>query len=304
MDRERRPSGDGVVPHDYRAGRGPLPGARSRQPKYSEESYNRRAQLQEDEEYARRLQYEELDDDDYLSDYDETTGLENSPDHYTKDGYRRGSQSLAQPPPAPTPPPAPVPPVPPMAPTFDRTPPVTDYVSGVNRARGVRATSIDRLADRFSDQRRTGSPVHRFHSNSMTPGAGSTLAIGGPPPPPAAPSALLMRHHTMDDEMFSTPRGIRMPSDRMIMPRRATQNEYLLDEPDLHPLSPPSSIGRRRGRQRGLLLQQQSQREEPPPSDSVLAGLTGPGQGRATNRVFEWSKHVEPGLPDNPPIAT
>ena len=300
MDRERRASGDGGFLQDYRTGHGSLPGTRPRQPKYGDELYHRRAQQQEDEEYARRLQYEDPDDDDYLSDYDETTGLDNSPDHFVKDGYRRGSQGLAQPPPAPVPPPVPpAPPAPPLPPPFDRTPPVTDYVSGVNRARGVRGTSIDRLADRFSEQRQTASPVHRTYGNSITHGASPSLAIGAPPPPPAAPTALLMRHHTMDDEMFSSPRGIRMSSDRMITPRRATQNEYLLDESDLHTLSLPPSIGRRRGRQRGLLLQP---REETP--DSVLAGLTGPGQGRGTNRVFEWSKHVEPGPPENASIVT
>lgn len=301
IGRERRASGDGLSPHDYRTGHGPLPGARARQPKYSEEIYQRRIQQQEDEEYARRLQYSAPDDDEYLGDHEETVGPGKSGGQFRNENYRRRSQSLVQSaPPPPVPPAPPAPPVPPMPPSpFDRTTPVTDYVSGVNRARGVRGTSIDRLADRFSEQRQTNSPVHRSYGNSITHGASASL-IGAPPPVPAAPAAL-MRHHTMDDEIFNNPRGIRVSSDRMMTPRRATQHEYLLEDTDFHALStqPSSSGSRRRSYQREYLLPQQ--REEPPP-DSVLAGLQGPGRG--AHRVFEWSKHVEPGNPDNASIVT
>lgn len=280
-----------------------------RQSKYSEEIQQRRRQQQEDEEYARRLQYAP-DDDEYLGDYEETAGPGKSGGQSRNENYRRRSQSLVQP----TPPPAvlpavpPAPPAPPMPPTpFNRTPPpVADYVSGVNRARGVRGTSIDRLADRFSEQRHTNSPVHRSYGSSITHGASTSLAIGAPPPAPTAPTAMLMRHHTMDDEIFSNPRGIRMSSERMMTPRRATQHEYLLEDMDFHALSPPpsSSGSRRRGYQRGYLpqQQQQQQQQEEHPPDSVLAGLQGPGRG--ANRVFEWSKHVEPGMPDNASIVT
>lgn len=270
-DRERLDNGDGIPPRDLRTGRGPLPGARPRQTTYEEDLYRRRLQEQEDEAYARRLQYGEPDDDGYMSDYGDDGGLANTGSRFLDDDYRRGSQSLVQP--------SPPPPAPPLTP-FERSNSVANYVSGVNRARGLRGSSIDRLADRFSEQRQGGSPIHRSFGNPIAH-AGSPAMAMGPPPPPAAPGHTLMRHHTMDDELFSSPRGIRA-SERMI-PRRATLD--YMDEGDVY--APQG--GRRRFQER--------EREREPPKDSVLAGLTGPGRG--LNRVVEWSRHVEPGLPDN-----
>ncbi len=271
IERERLNGGDGSSPRDFRTGRGPAPGARPRPPNYEDELYQRRIQEQEDEEYARRLQYAE-EDDDYLDEYGDGGGLANATGHFVSNDYRRGSQSLVQPPPPP-----------PMVP-FERTNSVTDYVSGVNRARGVRGTSIDRLADRFSEQRQGGSPIHRSFGNPIAHAASPVMAMG-PPPPPVGLPVHLMRHHTMDDEIFSSPRGIR--AGERLVPRRAT-HDYL-DEAEI--FAPQS---RRRHRER-----EWEREREAPPKDSVLAGLTGPGRG--SNRVFEWSKHVEPGLPDNHP---
>lgn len=266
LDREPRNGGDGIIPRDFRTGRGPLPGARGRQPTYEEDLYRRRVQELEDEGYARRLQYDERDDDDYTSDYGNDGGLGNAAGRFVNDEYRRGSQSLVQPPPPP--------------PAFERTTSVADYVSGVNRARGKRGASIDRLADRFSEQRQGNSPIHRSYGNPIAHAAGPSMAMGPPPPPLAgAPSPLLMRHHTMDDEIFSSPRGIRL-SERMT-PRRATLD--YMDEVEVY-------------------APQQSRRRYQEPSHSVLAGLTGPGRG--LDRVFEWSKHVEPGVPDNHTVST
>lgn len=278
-DRERLDDGDGVSPRDFRTGRGPLPGARPRQLTYEEDLYRRRLQEQGDEEYARRLQYGETDDDGYMSDYGDDGGLANTGSRFLNDDYRRGSQSLVQP--------SPPPPAPPMTP-FERSNSVANYVSGVNRARGLRGTSIDRLADRFSEQRQGGSPIHRSFGNPIAH-AGSPAMAMGPPPPPAGPGPMLMRHHTMDDEIFSSPRGIRV-SERMV-PRRATLD--YMDEGDVY--APQG--GRRRYQERERERERGREREPEAPKDSVLAGLTGPGRG--LNRVVEWSRHVEPGLPDN-----
>lgn len=264
LNRERRNSGDGMSPREFRTGRGPLPGARSRQATYEEDVYRRRIQEQEDEEYARRLQYDEPDDDGYMSDYGEDGGHGKAAGRFVGGEYRRGSRSLVQP----SPPPA-----------FERTTPVANYVSGVNRARGLRGSSIDRLADRFSEQRQGNSPIHRSFGNPIAHAAGPAMAMGPPPPSlAAAPGPLLMRHHTMDDEIFSSPRGIRV-SERMT-PRRATLD--YLDEADVY--AP------------------QSRRRYQEPSHSELAGLTGPGRG--LDRVYEWSRHVEPGVPDNHQVST
>ncbi|RYP15424.1 hypothetical protein DL765_005698 [Monosporascus sp. GIB2] len=236
-------------------------------PTYEDDVYSRRLQVEEDEDYARRLQYEEPEDD-YENGYDDVISLGNAAGHFMKErNYRHRSQSLVQP--------AGVP----LA-TFERTNSAADYVAGVNRARGVRGSSIDRLADRFSEQRQgVSSPMHRPFGNPLPPPAPPPLTMSPPPPSHAPPAVSLMRSQTLDDEMFSSPRSIR-GSERIIL-RRAT-HDYA-DEVDMHTLA-----SRRRFR------------EPEPPKDSVLAGFTGPGRGM--NRVFEWSKHVEPGLPDNHPV--
>ncbi|RYP26419.1 hypothetical protein DL767_008043 [Monosporascus sp. MG133] len=264
IDRDRLGGGDSLSPRDSRTGRGVVSGARSRQPTYEEDAYSRRLQVQEDEDYARRLQYEEPEDD-YANGYDDIVSLGNAAGHFMKErNYRHRSQSLVQPAAAP------------LA-TFERTNSAADYIVGVNRARGVRGSSIDRLADRFSEQRQgSSSPMHRPFGNPLPPPGLPPLTMSPPPPSHASPAVPLMRSQTLDDEMFSSPRSIR-GSGRIIL-RRAT-HDYA-DEVDVHTLA-----SRRRFR------------EPEPPKDSVLAGLTGPGRGM--NRVFEWSKHVEPGLPDN-----
>ncbi|RYP53925.1 hypothetical protein DL768_001237 [Monosporascus sp. mg162] len=264
IDRDRLGGGDSLSPRDCRAGRGVVSGARSRQPTYEEDVYSRRLQEQEDENYARRLQYEEPEDD-YVDGYDDVVSLGNAAGHFMKErNYRNRSQSLVQPAAAP------------LA-TFERTSSAVDYVAGVNRARGVRGTSIDRLADRFSEQRQgSSSPMHRPFGNALPPPPVPPLTMSPPPPSHAPPAVPLMRSRTLDDEMFNSPRSIR-GSGRIIL--RRTTHDYA-DEVDVHTLA-----SRRRFR------------EPEPPKDSVLAGFTGPGRG--TNRVFEWSKHVEPGLPDN-----
>ncbi|RYP80866.1 hypothetical protein DL769_002244 [Monosporascus sp. CRB-8-3] len=264
IDRDRLGGGDSLSPRDCRTGRGVVSVTRSRQPTYEEDVYSRRLQVQEDEDYARRLQYEGPEDD-YANGYDDVVSLGNAAGHFMKErNYRRGSQSLVQPAAAP------------LA-TFERTNSAADYVAGVNRARGVRGTSIDRLADRFSEQRQgSSSPMHRPFGSPLPPPALPPLTMSPPPPSHAPPAIPLMRSQTLDDEMFSRPRSIR-GSERIIL-RRAT-HDYA-DEVDMHAVA-----SRRR------------LREPEPPKDSVLAGFTGPGRGM--NRVFEWSKHVEPGLPDN-----
>lgn len=248
-------------PRDFRAAPPPgYGGVRPRPQNYEEEIAIRRLQEQRDEELAQRIQYDEPEDD-YSGGLGDIIGVGNTSGHFMNDDYRRAPQPHIVPP---VPPPAlPVP--------FDRAS-TGDYVSGVNRARGVRASSMERrLADRFSEQRHGTSPTHRSFSHPIPHQAPPPMAMGPPPAPPPAP---IHRRHTAEEELYNTARNTRGPE--RAMPRRA-RGDYEAEAADQSPSS------RRRHRERA------------PPKDSVLAGLT--GQGRGMNRVFEWRNHVKPGDP-------
>ncbi|KAI1345031.1 hypothetical protein F5Y15DRAFT_15167 [Xylariaceae sp. FL0016] len=258
-----------------RTGTDARPGARARPKTYGEEILARRLQQGRDEDYARRLQYDE--DDNYVGRLGDVVGLGNSAGHFMNDDYRRGPQNMIPPMSAAAPAPPP-PPAPPVAP-FERTNSGTDYVSGVNRARGLRAGSMERrLADRFSEQRQGSSPSHRPFGQPLPPPPMAPLSMGPPPPPPAPPGvpASLARRHTMDEDVYESPRSARL-AERMT-PRRTATRDYA-SEAQVH-------------------APRRHHREPPPPKDSVLAGLT--GQGRGMNRVFEWRNHVDPGAPPGP----
>ncbi|CAJ2502131.1 Uu.00g049840.m01.CDS01 [Anthostomella pinea] len=228
----------------------------------------RRVQEQRDEELARRLQYDDREDD-YRGGLGDVVGLGNTAGHFMNDDYRRGAPNIIVPPPPP-PPPAPVA-------TFERANSATDYVAGVNRARGLRTSSMERrLADRFSEQRQGGSPGHRPFAHPMAPPPITSRAMGPPPPPqPPIVPAPLMRRHTAEEDLYDSPRNPRLAE--RVVPRRATTRDYM-EEVALH--APASRRQSTRGRRE-------------PPKDSVLAGLTGQGQGM--NRVSEWRHHVPPG---------
>jgi len=209
------------------------------------------------------------------------------------DDYRRRPENILVPPPPPPPaPPAPpmrhpeLPPPPGHGSPFERQNPGADYVSGVNRARGVRASSLERrLADRFSTDHRT-SPGHRPTAPPPPPMAQGMPMMSGmsgmplaPAPPPAVPPGVsLSRRHTMEDSLYNNPRSTRSP-DRIVVSGRKPRRSYDAE--------PPSSDRRRR--------------KDEPVRMSTLAGLGGPGRGM--NRVYEWAAHVEPGEPEDEEAA-
>ncbi|KAI0176101.1 hypothetical protein GGR52DRAFT_571071 [Hypoxylon sp. FL1284] len=240
------------------------PPAQRPRPTYEEGMYLRRLQEQRDEELARQVQLDDTEDD-YMDPVDfgmDNFGMDNDPRHFTNRNHRRRARTVVAPP-APAPPP--------VAP-FERTAAsVVDYVSGVNRARGVRAGSMERrLADRF-EQRQPGSPPHMGYGHSIPPPPSAPRAMG---PPPVMQSPNLLRRHTVDEDLYDAPHSSRIP-ERMI-PRRASTRGYI-DDPGVYERGP-----RVRRRERAVSTS---------PKDSVLAGLTGPGRGM--HRVYEWVNHVE-----------
>ncbi|KAI5866758.1 hypothetical protein GGS23DRAFT_551946 [Durotheca rogersii] len=239
-------------------------------PGFGDELRMRRLQEQQDEELARRLQFEDSDDD-YM---DVPAGVADSTEPFMASDYRRRPQTVVVPH---------APPPPPVAP-FERANSVTDYVAGVSRARGFRATSLERrLADRFEQRPGIASPTHPptpFGHGGIPPPPAPPRAVGPPPlsQPPLAPASAapipMLRRHTIDDDMYDNPRSSRY-HDRSF-PRRASTRGYV-DDPAVYE---PGSRVRRRGRSASLS-----------PKDSVLAGLAGPGRGM--HRVYEWVNHVE-----------
>ncbi|KAI0913685.1 hypothetical protein F4823DRAFT_534825 [Ustulina deusta] len=220
---------------------------------------------------------EEDEDDDYLDDIGDVVGIGNPADHFLNNDYRRRAHSAIVPP---APPPAV--PLPPPSLTLERQNSGANYVSGVNKARGVRSSSMERrLADRFSEQRQNFKP-HRSFGQPVPPLTAPPLGIGHPPlhQPPMGLSPI-SRRHTMGEDMYDLPFDPRYASHAI--PRRATTHNYM-DDFAVH-----APMGRRRYRQM----------EQPKPSE--LAGLTGPGSGM--NRVFEWRNHVDPVPPDSQTVA-
>ncbi|KAI1079182.1 hypothetical protein F5B20DRAFT_545329 [Whalleya microplaca] len=259
---------------------GPSPrgfGPRARPRNYEDESLRRRLQEQKDEDYARRLQYEE-NDDEYPAGMGDVIGIGNSAGHFMNDDYRRRPQNVSIPL-------APAPISPPSAAPFDRSNAGGDYVSGVNRARGLRGNSMERrLADRFSEQRQ--SPHLRPFTHPIPPPpAPPRGAFGPPPPPPPQPPMMpisMHRRHTMDDDVYDGPRS-HYQSERGLSRRATTSTrDYAGDGSAYY------DPGRGRHHVR-----------EPSPKSSVLAGLAGPGSGM--NRVYEWVNHVvDTGDPNRP----
>ncbi|KAI1482635.1 hypothetical protein F4774DRAFT_283979 [Daldinia eschscholtzii] len=272
IDRERLGLRSAPPAQGFDPRRSPGNGLRTRPNPYDDELLRRRLQEQRDEELARRLQFEDSEDE-YIDPADDVVGLGNANNTgpfnmNPPPTYRRRAQTVVAPP-APAPPP--------VGP-FERTAgSVADYVTGVNRARGLRASSMERrLADRF-EQRQTPTPAHQPFGQSIPPPPAPPRAMGPPPLPTQTPLTTppMMRRHTVDDEeLYEIPRASRM-SERML-PRRAATRGYM-DDSALYEPGP-----RVRHRQRAASTS---------PKDSVLAGLTGPGRGM--HRVYEWVEHVE-----------
>ncbi|KAI0834070.1 hypothetical protein F5Y06DRAFT_177752 [Hypoxylon sp. FL0890] len=245
--------------------RSPGGGLRTRPSTFDDERLLRRFQERQDEELARRLQFEDTEDE-YM-DPEDVGGIDNEAGHFMQNTFRRRAQTVVAPP-APAPPP--------VTPFGGAGSVITDYVSGVKRARGVRANSMERrLADRF-EQRQGNTPNLHAFGQPIPPPPAPPRAMGPPPipQPPLAPTPL-MRRHTIDDDLYDGPRASRLPE--RIIPRRAATRGYV-DDQALYETAP-----RVRRRERAASTS---------PKDSVLAGLTGPGRGM--HRVYEWVNHVEP----------
>ncbi|OLN97635.1 putative E3 ubiquitin-protein ligase [Colletotrichum chlorophyti] len=246
---------------------GPL---RSRSQDY-DDRLMRRFRENREEDTQQGLSYA---DEVYEGGYGEIVGIGNTAGHLMTDDHVREVREpdVFVSPPVP---PAPTPPA-----VFERPTP-TDYMSGVNRARGLPQDPLgQRLAERFSE----------FRSGSGGPRPG--MVVMPPPPPPMAPMSApmgplpmivpmmgaptprpMLRRHTMEDEMYHGASTTR-PSERMV-PGRV-----------VHDYDREAAVHAPRSRRR--------MREEP--KSSTLAGLT--GMGRGMNRVFEWRNHVRPGMPE------
>ncbi|KAK8059597.1 hypothetical protein PG996_009527 [Apiospora saccharicola] len=220
--------------------------------------------------------YEEFDDD-YNGGYGDIIGIGNSAGHHMNDDYRR----IAHPQLAP-----PVPP--PMHPTpFERSN-TGDYVSGVTKARGMYADTMDRrLADRFSELRPGSSSTHhRAFSGPMSPPPPPPHPPRnlGPPPPPSVPhTAPLMRRHTLEDDMISNAQSQSMRLSERMKPRYARQYDHESE-------AAASAYGLPGGMRHPDL--------NPRKPDSALAGLT--GLGRGASRVDEWRVYVNPNAGPGP----
>lgn len=300
---------------------------------YDDDRRRRMPQEQDDDALARRLQAVPLDDD-FRGGMGDPMGMGHQAGPFASEDYRRGPMNPLAPA-APTPPPAAAPPVQHAA-TLERSNSATDYISGVNKARGVFAPGMERrLADRFSTEPRT-SPTHRH----------APTGFGPPPPPPGAmihtqPSMSALPMQPMQPmqpmpSMPSMPSMQSMSMPPMSMPtapvpppavpgypssprRHSVADPEYYDSPRRHRQRsserPSANYSRRREiyeedaedaeeerprtssrSRRRHHHHRQHQREEPEIKSSMLAGLTGPGAGM--NRVFEWRNHVEPGPPE------
>ncbi|KAJ0113923.1 hypothetical protein J7T55_010167 [Diaporthe amygdali] len=257
-----------------------FPGPRPRPQNYEEELHLRRLQDGRDEAYARRLQtYQESEDgpeDDFLGGFGDIHGLGNAASHHMNDNFRPRPRHIVVPEP-PQPSPLPQMPIDP-APAFDRAA-TGDYIRGVNRARGVRAASVGRLADRFNTDLRQ-SPMHR---PPPLPTAATmplpALASAVPPGPGSAP----IRRHTVetgevyDDDRYRPRSGGTRPVERVITSGRTARSVFHEEPEDMLT--------------QGVAAMKQHIRD--PPKASNLAGLT--GSGRGADRVWEWATHVQPG---------
>ncbi|KAJ3578690.1 hypothetical protein NPX13_g1874 [Xylaria arbuscula] len=233
--------------------------------------------LQHDEDDYNDDEDEEDEDDDYLDDTGEVPGFGTAPPPFLHNDYGRRAHSAVVPPMTP-----PAVPLPPPSVTLERQNSGANYVSGVNKARGVRGSSMERrLADRFSGQRQNLNSHHSF-GPPMSPPTAPPMGMGHPPlhPNPMIPS--MPRRHTMDDDLYDIPPFDPRYASHSI-PRRPPPHNYM-DDFAMHP-----PMGRRRYRQME------------PPKPSELAGLTGPGSGM--NRVYEWMNHVDTFSPDSQTVA-
>ncbi|KAI1176789.1 hypothetical protein F4777DRAFT_243160 [Nemania sp. FL0916] len=244
----------------------------------------------DDEDIEDEDEEDDDDDDDYMNDAGNMTGFGNPAGHFMGEDYGRRSHGPA----VPAVPAVPSVPMTPPSVTLERPKAGGNYVSGVNKARGVRGPSMERLADRFSGQRQNFSPNSHGYGHAPPPTV-PPLGMGLPPLHHQAPMVPnpISRRHTMDDDMFEVPFGPHYAPPSM--PRRATAHTYMDD------FAIPPPMGRHRNRHMGQMGQMGPMGPMGHTRGSELAGLTGPGSGM--NRVFEWVNHVPYHSPDSQTIA-
>lgn len=220
--------------------------------------------------------YRDLDDareEDFLSGLGDINGIGNAAGHFMNEDFRPRPRSIV----VPQPPLAPQPPKISLehAPMFER-PQAGDYVRGVNRARGVRANSLTRLADRFNSDLRS-SQNHR-----MPPTLQTSATMPLPTMTPAlAPGPQIRRHVGVESGSGSGELGVRS----MERPSGRITRMVVYDEPEEMAL-PMGMPGRK----------QQHVKDSPTtPTQSAMAGLT--GDERYRGRVEEWIKYVSEGEP-------
>lgn len=240
----------------------------------------RQIQEESDAAYARRLQafhdYGDEGEVDFVGGFGDTHGIGNAAGHFMNEDFRPRPRNIM----VPQPPPPHAPAIP-LEPSVFERPQAGDYIRGVNRARGVRAGSLNRLADRFNPENRQ-SPVHRPPALPtsqtmplvMTPAVGSALASG--------PTALPMRRHTGGGDMYmedNRPRTAGTRSVERVTMSGRTKRPVYYDEPEVMHTSEGAAY-----------------RDEP--RASAMAGLTDGLKGHS--RVDEWREYVSPGKPIGP----
>lgn len=247
-------------------------GTRLRPQTYEEEMRFRRIQQDQDEQFARHLQgyREDERDGDFREGFGDITALGNAAGHFMNEDFRLRPRNISVP--QPPPPHAPAVPLDPSA-MFDRTA-AGDYVHGVNRARGVRANSMTRLADRF-----TARPPPPLATATTMP---LPAALG------LAPGPQIRRHTVEAIEIGS--RTVERPSGRVVRP-------VVYDEPE--EMMTPAAVGAHAGKAVPVVRKQHVREPAKGPVLSALAGLT--EGGSYSNRVHEWRKYVGGGGMMEPP---
>jgi hypothetical protein len=252
---------------------------------YEDEPSRRMAQIRHDEDIARRLQYEPSDDEDGYDVMDsphDAVGMGPAASHHVSEDYRRSSGRAHR---RATPPGMP----------HDRA----GYVADVSRARGVRASSMERrLADRLSEHRHGGGHRTELPLGRPPPPMSSPPMMGGPPigrpafapmaPAPMAPSMGMSPAPAAPQVPLHVPMAppILPPTPHHPMMGMPYPPQMTMDRPPfggmMGPEATPPMVRRRRA-------------SDGAPRSS-MAGLTVPGGGM--NRVFEWRTFVEPGIPE------